>query len=441
MPPAQPIRLGVISLGCPKNVVDTERAIGQLVGGSVILVEDFADADWILINTCGFIEEAKSESIETILQIARLKEDNPDLKLAVAGCLSQRYGEELSLQLPEADFLTGVLTRRNIADLAVEMTGAPAVCTYGENDDRQRLRITPRHIGYLRIAEGCDNRCSYCAIPDIRGPLVSRPFENVIADAAELLSDGVVEIDVIAQDTTSYGIDLYGKTRLGEILRELARMNPSGWVRLLYAHPAHFSDDVISAIETGYPIVPYVDLPLQHISDRILSAMGRKVTRARVEEIIRAARERIPGVFIRTAFIVGFPGESEEDFAELLDFVKNTRFERMGAFPYSREDETPAAGFDAHIEEDEKFRRLDLLMTAQAQVARLFNESLVGSRLPGIIDGPSGRDDLPLAGRLYGDAPEVDGTVFTSGNTPPGEIVEFAITGVEDYDLVAEIVR
>jgi len=441
MPAARPVRLAVISLGCAKNLVDTERALGQMVSDSLVLVDDVLQADWVLVNTCGFIEEAKSESIETVLQIAELKKENPHLKIAVAGCLSERYADSFPAELPEADAVVGILTRANAARLLQRITGHAGACPYGEDTDRQRLRITPEHFAYLRISEGCDNRCAYCAIPDIRGPLRSRPLPNVLADAEELISDGAVELNIIAQDTTSYGIDLYGDPRLGELLNELTRINPHGWLRLLYAHPAHISGDVIDALEKGYPIVPYLDLPLQHINDFVLARMGRGVTKGRIRDIISAVRRRVPGVHIRTTFIVGFPGEGEDEFAELMDFIRETRFERLGAFVYSREEGTRASEMTGQVDEDEKLRRLDILMETQREIAYDFNRSLVGKRLRGIIDGPSGRDDLPLAGRTYGDAPEVDGTVLSSGEAAAGELVEFEITGMQDYDLIAEVCR
>jgi len=441
MPSAGPVKLAVVSLGCAKNLVDTERALGQMVSDSLVLVDDFLQADWVLVNTCGFIEEAKSESIETVLEIAELKKENPHLKIAVAGCLSQRYADSLPAELPEADAVVGILTRANAARLLQRITGHAGACPYGEDTDRRRLRITPGHFAYLRVSEGCDNRCAYCAIPDIRGPLRSRPLENVLADAEELVSDGAVELNIIAQDTTSYGIDLYGAPRLGELLGELAHINPHGWLRLLYAHPAHISGDVIDALEKGYPIVPYLDLPLQHINDFVLARMGRGVTKGQVRDIISAVRRRVPGVHIRTTFIVGFPGEGEDEFAELMDFIRETRFERLGAFAYSREEGTRASEMTGQVDEDEKLRRLDILMETQREIAYDFNRSLVGKRLRGIIDGPSGRDDLPLAGRTYGDAPEVDGTVLASGQAAAGELVEFEITGTEDYDLTAEVRR
>jgi len=441
MKAARAVRLAVISLGCPKNLVDTERALGQMLGARIVLVEDMADAQWVLVNTCGFIQDARSEAAETIRAVAALKETNPSLKIAVAGCLSERYGNKLPPGFPRVDFVIGLLTRDNVRRLAKHISGRAESVPYAEDDDRQRLRITPRHVGYLRISEGCDNRCTYCAIPDIRGPLRSRPFENVVADAAELLSDGVVELNVIAQDTTVYGIDLYGKYRLAELLAELARMNPKGWVRLLYAHPAHLADDVIGRLAEGWPLVPYVDLPLQHINDRILAAMGRKVTRSRVESLIARIRSRVPDVYLRTAFIVGFPSESAAEFDELLDFVKSARFEHLGAFTYSLEEGTAAAAFELQITEKEKLRRLDAIMTVQAGIVSEFNRSLVGRRIPGIIDGPSERDDLPLVGRTYGDAPDVDGAVYLAGPAHEGSIVSMKVTAVEGYDLIAEVVK
>jgi len=433
------VRLAVISLGCPKNLVDTERALGEILTEHVALVDDPAEADWVLINTCGFISDAKEESKDAIRQAASLKQQNPSLKIAVAGCLSQRYGDRLRAELGGIDFLTGILTRENARRIARKLGAAPPCVAYGEDDDRQRLRLTPRHTAYLRIAEGCDNRCAYCAIPAIRGPLCSRPFERVLADARELLSDGAVELNVIAQDTTAYGIDLYGKYRLAELLYELRRLNPRGWVRLLYAHPAHLADDVIDALGSGFPFVPYIDLPLQHVNDRVLSAMGRKVTHAGIESLIGRIRARVPGAYIRTAFIVGYPSETKAEFEELLDFVAHTRFERLGAFSYSREEGTRAGASENQVSRREKERRLDVIMKTQAEIAFAFNQSLVGRGVPGIIDGPSGRDDFPLAGRTYGDAPEVDGTVFIRGTATAGDIVTLEITGVEGYDLLAGV--
>ncbi len=435
------VRLGVISLGCPKNLVDTERALGQLLSGHIVLVEDIADADWVLINTCGFIQDAKDEAKNTIKEVASLKRQNENLRIAVAGCLSQRYGDSLLSELDHVDYLTGVLTRDNVCDLAKAISGRAARTSYAEFDDRQRLRITPRHTGYLRITEGCNNRCSYCAIPSIRGPLRSRPFENVIADAEELLSDGVVELNVIGQDTTAYGLDFYEKYRLSDLLTELGRLNRRGWVRLLYAHPAHLDDKVIDCLQQGFPFVPYLDLPLQHISDRILSLMGRKVSRTRIESLLKQARYYIEGLYVRTSFIVGFPTETPAEFEEVISFIESFRFERLGAFTYSCEDGTEAAGFDGQISDEEKNSRLDRIMKTQADIAFEFNRCLVGTRIPGIIDGRSDREDLPLLARTYGDAPEVDGTVYAAGSAKEGSLVTLHITGVDGYDLLAEVVR
>lgn len=440
-PPRRKVHLGVISLGCPKNLVDTERALGQMAERGIVIVENLEDADWVLINTCGFIEDARRESIDTILEVASLKEKNPSLKIAVAGCLAERYGEDLRRELGEVDLISGILTRSHVDGIIEEITGKEAHAQYAEYDDRGRLRVTAKHVAYLRISEGCDNRCAYCAIPDIRGGLASRPFEAVLADANELVADGTVELNVIAQDTTAYGIDLYGRYGLGELLAELKDINRKGWIRLLYAHPAHLQEDVIDALAEGAPMVPYVDLPLQHISDRILRRMGRGVTRARIEDVIKRLRERVPGVYIRTAFIVGFPSETKQEFEELLEFVATTRFERLGAFVYSKEEGTAAARFAGQVREEEKKHRLDVLMETQRRIAEEFNLSLVGRKLAGIIDGPSGRDDYPLEGRTFGDAPEVDGTVYVKGKAEAGEIVTLKIDDVEGYDLLARVAR
>ncbi len=439
MPRRRTVRVGVISLGCPKNLVDTERALGQMAGRGIAIVDDLARADWVLVNTCGFIEEAKRDSIDAILEVAALKAKNPALKIVVAGCLAERYGDALRREIGEVDVVSGLLTRAHVDAIIGEITGTHSAAKLAEYDDRGRLRITPRHVAYLRISEGCDNRCAYCAIPKIRGRLASRPLEAVLADAAELVSDGAVELNVIAQDTTAYGVDLYGKYRLAELLGELRRINPKGWIRLLYAHPAHLKDDVIDELAKGWPLAPYVDLPLQHASDRLLRKMGRHVTRARIDRVIAALRARVPGVYIRTAFIVGFPSETRREFAQLVDFIRAIRFERLGAFAYSREEQTRAARLPGQIPEAEKTRRLDLLMEAQRRIAEEFNASLVGRDLPGIIDAASGRDDYPLEARTYGDAPEVDGTVYAKGRAQAGRLAMLRITGVEGYDLLAEV--
>jgi ribosomal protein S12 methylthiotransferase len=441
MPVGKSVRLGVISLGCPKNLVDTERALGQLAESGVVIVEELTDADWVLINTCGFIEDAKTESLETILEVARLKESNPSLKIAVAGCLAERYGEALAVELGEVDFFTGVLKRENVGKLYHAMTGKSKPARLSELSDSGRLRITPPHIGYLRISEGCDNRCAYCIIPDIRGGLVSRPMETVIQDAVELVSAGAVELNVIAQDTTAYGLDLYGEKRLAQLLVELRKVNPKGWVRLLYAHPRHLGEDVIEVLASGAPFVRYVDLPLQHISDPVLKKMGRKVSRKQIEALIVRIRERIPEVFIRTAFIVGFPGETEEQFEELIDFVKATRFERLGAFEYSREEGSAAAAFGGQVSAKEKKRRLDKIMSTQKKIALDFNKSLVGKIVAGIVDQTPSGDDCVSQGRTYGDAPDVDGTALIRGVRTKEVLVKMRLVGVEEYDMLAEVVE
>ena len=430
MPPA---RVSIISLGCAKNLVDSERLMGRLAEAGCMVCEDHDDADVLIVNTCGFIQDAKEESLDLIFRCVERKRQGGPSKILVTGCLAQRYKDELAEELPEADAIVGLNSEDEIVSFCNGRPAPADAC-----GPAPRLRLTARHYAYLRIADGCDNRCAYCAIPDIRGPFTSAPIESLVAEAEQLVADGARELCLIAQDTTRYGRDLYGEPRLHELLASVAGLAEVEWVRVLYTHPAHYYPELIDALASTPKVLPYVDLPLQHASDRILAAMGRRVTQADARALIDELRGRMPNCFIRTAMIVGFPGETDEDFEELLSFIEQTRFERLGAFAYSPEEGTPAAEFEGQVPDEVKEARLDAIMTSQQRVAFEHNESLIGRTLPCVIDAP-GEDDGVWMGRTQGDAPDVDGCIYVADpGLKPGDFVTLRVTGTEDYDLVGE---
>ncbi len=358
-----------VSLGCPKNLVDSERMLGLLQLDGYQLVNEPAGADFVVVNTCGFIERAREESYATIHEMLDLKRKGDIRGVIVSGCLAEREKEKLLETLPEIDHLVGVFGREMVTKVADRLIGGldeqrtvfqPAPSR--PLDDRSRLRITPRHFAFLKISEGCDRLCTFCAIPKMRGKHATKPMEDVIAEARELAADGVRELIIVAQDTTYYGLDLYGETRLAALLKELEQVEGLEWIRLMYLYPMYFGDDVIDAIAASNKIVPYLDLPLQHINDTMLRRMQRRVARAETEELLAKLRQRINGLVMRTTFITGFPGETDEQFAELVEFVQAQRFERLGVFSYSLEPDTPAARLPGHLPEDVKLRaarRLD----------------------------------------------------------------------------------
>ena len=436
-------KIGLISLGCPKNLVDSEVMLGLLKKEGYCITEDFNRCDAAVINTCSFIEDAKKESIDLILRILELKKEKKIRSVIVAGCLPQRYLNELKKEFKEVDAFLGTNDFSQIVD-AVKKTlnggryngrfGEP-VFLYG---DQPRSLITPRHFAYLKVAEGCNNRCSYCVIPDIRGKLRSRPVESILAEARRLSAKRrLSEINLIGQDITSYGADLYGRPELAQLVKKLAELKPAKWIRLLYTHPGHYTDELIDVVRDEPSVCKYLDLPLQHISDRILRLMNRGVTKKDITGLIERLRRRIPNLAIRTTFIVGFPGETDAEFMELLDFVKEEKFERLGVFDYSREEGTPAYRFKDQVPEDVKKARLDEVMKLQQEIARGVNTKFMGRQLEVLIDEA---DKSSYVGRTEYDAPEVDGNCFIKSKKAhkPGDFVKVKITDTLEYDLVGE---
>ena len=441
---AQPSRgnYAFITLGCPKNLVDSENMLGVLALDGYSLVSDPDGADFVIVNTCGFIESARQESKSVINEMLDLKRQGRTKGVIVAGCLPERLGSSLLEEMPEIDHIVGVFGRDEINRVADHLiVGAreqrelfrPAPIT--ALDDRARLRITPQHYAYLKISEGCDRTCTFCAIPKMRGKHVTKPIEQVIAEARELAADGVRELNIVAQDTTFYGMDLYGEVRLVSLLKELEQVDGIDWIRLMYLYPVNFTDELIGTIAESEKIVPYLDMPLQHIDDTVLRRMQRRVNRARTVELVEKLRSRIDNLVLRTTFIVGFPGETDEQFSELVDFVDETRFERMGVFPYSLEPDTPAVKLDGHLPEDVKEARRDELMAIQQPIAYAHGDSLLGCELDVLIDGQV--DDQFWIGRTYADAPEIDGNVYVSGEgINVGDSVPVEMIERRDYDLV-----
>jgi ribosomal protein S12 methylthiotransferase len=434
-----------VSLGCPKNLVDSERMLGLLAQDGYVLVPEDQPADLVIVNTCGFIDAARQESLGVIRELLGRKQAGAIKGVVVAGCLAERERERLLEEVPDIDQLVGVFGREEIARAADRIVGrlheqrtlfrpAPVQA----QDDRARLRITPRHLAYLKVSEGCDRLCTFCAIPGMRGKHVTKPIEKVVEEARELAADGVRELNLVAQDMTYYGVDLYGRPRLAELLKELNQVEGIDWIRVLYNYPMYFTDELYEALATSAKVLPYLDMPLQHINDRLLRAMNRRHTRAETESIIGRLRASIPGLVLRTTFIVGFPGETEGEFEELLAFVAATRFERLGVFTYSYEPGTPAIRLPDHCSEEVKAERREQVMAAQQPIAFGFNQSLVGRQLDVLIDGPSPQIPDGWLGRTYADAPDVDGVTHVEGaSLQPGDLARCTIVAADGYDLIA----
>jgi ribosomal protein S12 methylthiotransferase len=438
----------VITLGCPKNLVDSERMLGRLRLEGYEMVSQPEGADFVVINTCGFLEVARQESLRTIREMVRLKKRGHIGGVIVSGCLAERDKEGLLEQCPGVDQLVGLFSRDEIVKAADRILGGiteqrsvfyPAPTR--PLSDANRLRITPPHLAYLKIAEGCDRLCTYCTIPRMRGPHASKSIDEVVAEAEQLAAEGTRELIIVAQDTTYYGIDLDGRPHLAELLVRLREVQGVDWIRLMYLYPMYITDDLVDVLAAGGKILPYLDLPLQHINDKVLRQMNRRVTRREIEELIDRLRQRIEGLVLRTTFITGFPGETDEQFDELLAFVEARRFERLGVFSYSLEAETPSARLPDHCPPEVAEARRGRVLAAQQKIAFEWNEAQVGRRLDVLIDRQVSDDPPAFVGRSYADAPEIDGAVYVTGDgLALGRIVQCEIVAAKDYDLIAAAV-
>jgi len=442
------LKVSLVSLGCPKNLVDSEVMLGHLPQDRYEIILDESQADIIVVNTCAFINDAKEESIDTILEVADYKENGNCKLLVVAGCLPQRYQNVLKEQLPEVDLFLGTSEGAQIVELIeqqlhsdapIQKIGKP---NYLYDHETPRVNSSPTYSSYVKIAEGCSNHCSYCIIPQLRGKLRSRSIASVVQEARNLASQGVTEIVLIAQDITDYGTDRNDGATLEKLLIELVRIDKIVWIRLLYAYPDGISDELIELIATEEKICNYLDLPLQHIDDQLLTEMNRHLDEQQTRGLVQRLRDRIPDLTLRTSFIVGFPGETHEQFDKLLKFVKEGHFERVGVFRYSREEGTVAAKLPGQVPARTKTSRLNKLMKAQARVSFNKNRALVGRTEQVLVEGLSEETDLLLKGRSARQAPDIDGQyLITSGVADVGEYVQLKITDSSEYDLIGEIIR
>ncbi len=438
---AKGYKVGMISLGCPKNQVDGEALLAKLAAAGYQIVNEIENSDVMIVNTCGFIEDAKREAIDTILEVAQYKEAGVISALVVTGCLAERYQDEILKEMPEVDAVIGIGANADIVKVCdkalcgIQTSNYPNKC-YLPIDD-ERVLSTPSHWAYLKIAEGCDNRCSYCAIPGIRGKFRSRKIESVIEEAKELVNRGVKEIILIAQDTTKYGQDLYGEYSLDKLLKELVKIDGLEWIRLFYCYPQRITDSLIDVIANEDKVCNYIDIPLQHSDTIVLKNMNRVGDGNDYKALLVKMRKAIPDLALRTTFMVGFPGETDEQFENLCDFVKEMKFDKMGCFTFSPEEDTPAFDMDNQIDEDVKKRRQEVLMNAQYSITEASNKNRVGNVYKVIIDSFA---DGKYVGRSYMDSPEIDsGIIFTSREKLNiGDFVNVRITDFDGYDLIGE---
>lgn len=438
-------KIGMISLGCPKNQVDAEHMLALMDAEGWEIVDYVDGCDAVIVNTCGFIDDAKKEAIENILDMVELKKEGVISKIIVTGCLAQRYKDEIVKEIPEVDAVIGIGANGDIIKTVEEvMSGVDTIENYPPQCDLplegQRILTTPQYWAYLKIGEGCSNRCTYCTIPSIRGNMRSRSIENVIDEAKQLAESGVKELILIAQDTTSYGLDLYGELKLPELLNELCKIDSIEWIRLLYCYPDRITDELIETMKNQEKVVNYIDLPLQHADDKILKAMNRRGDQALIRNVISKLRTEIPDVVIRTTFIVGFPGEGEEEFETLAEFVNEIEFDRLGVFTFSPQEGTPAFDMEDQVDEDIKTRRGEVIMQDQYSIMEEKNNEKIGKTYRVVVEDYDGYSDS-YTGRTYMDAPEIDGLVkFTSHkDLDIGDFVDVEIFDVEDYDLIGEV--
>lgn len=445
------IKLFCVSLGCDKNLVDTEKMLGVAGGLGVSFTDDETEADAILINTCCFIGDAKEESVNTILEMARYKEEGKCRALIVAGCLAQRYKQEIIDEIPEVDAILGTTSYEEIGNVLTRLFGEEKEkkeehisCFHDLKElpetAKKRVMTTGGHYAFLKIAEGCDKRCSYCIIPYLRGPYRSVPMEQLLAEARELAENGVRELILVAQETTLYGKDLYGEKTLPKLLHELAQIPGIYWIRIQYCYPEEITDELIQTIKSEEKVCHYLDIPIQHASDRILRRMGRRTHKAELKERISALRREIPDIALRTTFICGFPGETQEDHEELMEFVDEMEFERVGVFTYSAEEDTPAYSYPDQIPEEVKEERRADVMELQQEIAFEHCENMVGKVLDVMIEGKVA-DEPAYVGRTYMDAPNVDGLIFVNADEMlmSGDFVRVKVTGANEYDLIGEV--
>ena len=443
------IKVGFVSLGCSKNLTDTEVMLAILAKEGYSITPEDIEADVIVVNTCGFIESAKNESIDSILDVAWLKKHKSLKAIIVTGCLAERYREQIMQELPEVDAVLGIGSEGKICEAVEKVLKGEKFEDFGDKEysplGGERIVTTPDYSAYIKIAEGCDNRCTYCAIPLIRGRMRSRTIEDIVAEAKDLEKLGVKELNVIAQDTSRYGLDIYGEYKLAALVRAITEQTDIPWIRLLYCYPDKITDELIAEIRDNDRVVKYIDLPIQHISDKVLKSMNRHGDSAMIRDTIARVRAAIPDITLRTTLIVGFPGETEDDFNELCEFVKEEKFDRLGAFTYSREEDTPAYDMPDQIDEQVKQDRYDIIMKEQMHIVSEKNEALVGKKFRVLCEGYDQAAEI-YYGRGQGDAPDIDTKVYFSNpvgakRIKAGEFVTVVIEKTVDYDLLGKAIR
>lgn len=437
------LNIGIVSLGCAKNLVDTEAMLGILGHKGFRIVADPQEADVIIVNTCAFIDTAKEESIQTILEMAAYKDKRCRL-LIVSGCMAERYHDEILAELPEVDAVVGTGDYHKIAEVIARAYAGEKVVLFGHMNEalpeEVRMLSTPGYMAYIKIADGCDNHCTYCIIPKLRGKYRSRPMEHIVEEAAALAAGGVRELVVIAQDTSRYGIDLYGAYRLPELLRRLCAIDGLHWVRVLYVYPEVITDELIDVFQTEKKLVPYMDIPIQHSDSAVLKRMGRHLTHEQLTELLAKLRRKLPNLVLRTTVIAGFPGETEEQFNALLSFVKEMRFDRLGAFAYSQEEGTPAAQLPDQLPDEVKAARAEQILAAQAVISDEMQQAKIGTTAEALVEGYD-EESLMYFGRTQGDAPEVDNTIYFAAEREllPGEFVQVEILNADTYELIGQV--